>query len=132
MSRKKQFTVSFFGRGRLLGIVVADGLKAYPHSTWYDYSDAARKGIRQEHSIAKSGHMDPRGVPSVMRGMANQKSPRPTDVVLTFAYAAGTDRVKVAARRTAQSFILNEKTTKLKDPYFTVARQIVSAIGRMV
>jgi len=132
MSKKKQFTVSFFGRGRLLGIVVADGLKVYPYSRWYDYSDAVRHGIRQEHTIAMSGRMDPRGVPNVIRGMANQKSPRSTDVVLTFAYAAGTDRVKVAARKKAQSFILNEKTTKLKDPYFTVARQIVSAIGRML
>ena len=52
MSKLKPFTVAIRGRGRLLGLVVADGMRAYPKSTWYDYSDAMKRAVAQEHQIA--------------------------------------------------------------------------------
>ena len=67
---KKEFTVSIHGTGRLLGLVVVDGMKAFPKSTWYDYSDAMKRGVALEKQIADSGRMRPGDIPYVRRAVA--------------------------------------------------------------
>lgn len=131
MNTLKAFTVSIQGRGRLLGIVVAEGMRAYPKSTWYDYSKAMRQAITQEHQIATSGRMRLSDVASVRRAVANQKSPRMTDIALEFSVIGDVDRVKIVAGKKTRTFVHNERTVTQRDPFLSMANQIVHTVGQM-
>ena len=132
MNRLKPFTVSIFGRSRLLGLVVSDGLNSYPKSTWYDYSFQMKAAVAAESQIAKSGYMRPEGIKSVRIASGNQASPRKTDVTLKFSSDGETDRVLMAAGRKSRLIVFNERTCRLPSPYYDTSKQIVQAIGQML
>ena len=130
MSNSKQFTVSIYGRGRLLGLVVSEGMRCYPKSTWYDYSDAMKRGVALENQIASSGRMERSGVASVRRAVANQRSPMATDVTIKFSRTQGVDRAQVTIGRQSRSFVHRDTPTARRDSLEKTVAQIVQAIGR--
>lgn len=132
MHKNKVFAVSIYGRNRLLGIVVADGMNAFPKSTWYDYSAQMKAAVDAESQIAKSGYMTRAGIRSARLAKANQKTPRNTDVVLRFSNVREIDKVQITAGRRSQTIVLSERTSTLADPFLDTSKQIIKAIGRML
>jgi hypothetical protein len=132
INKNKPFSVSFFGRSRLLGMVVVDGLKIFPKSMWYDYSAQMKAAIAGENDIANSGYMTPEGVRSTRIAVANQKMLRKTDVVLNFARVGEIEQVKITVGRKFGTFVFDERTSTLADHYNNASKQIVFTIGRML
>ena len=131
MSNSQQFTVSIYGRGRSLGLVVSEGMRRYPKSTWYDYSDAMKRGVALENQIASSGRMERSGVANARRAAANQRSPRATDVTIKFSQSQGVARAQVMIGKQTRSFVHVYKPTAGHDSIEKIVAQIVQAIGRV-
>ena len=130
MNKMKEFTVGLYGRSRLLDIVVVEGMRMYPKSTWYDYSNAMQRAIAQEHQLAASGRMRPEDVAYVRRAVVNQKSPQATDIILNFSLSGNVDQVKIVAGKKTRTFVCNGNTATQRDPFFNIANQVVYAIPR--
>lgn len=132
MKNRTQFTVSIHGRGNLLGMVVVDGLKAFPKSTWYDYSDQMKEAIALEASIANSGRMDPRFVPSVRRATKNQRSHRKTDVCLYFTYTGNIERTRIVVGKRTRVITFDPAKSTHPNPYDDASQKVLKAIGQML
>ena len=131
MSKNATFTVSFSGQGLLLAITVVEGVNTYPKSTWYDYSNAMKQAVKQEQQIAESGYMDPKCIPSVMRAVKNQKSPRATDVHLDFSGSRGASKVKCTAGKRSKVFTFNHQREIDGDALLKLVKRIVKTVGQM-
>ena len=131
MSKRAAFTVSFSGEGLLLNLVVIEGVRAYPRSSWFDYSNAMKRAVKQEHAIAVSGRMDPKCVPSVLRAVKNIKSPRATDVYLEFSSSRTSAKVNITAGRQKRSFVFQYPRGIDGDALLKMVDKIVLCIGQM-
>ncbi len=129
MKKNKNFTVSVFGASKLMGIVITDGTKAYPKSTWYDYSNQVRRAIELEHSLASSGHMRPEDIPSIQKGIANQRSRRKTDVQLYFSASGNIDRVRLEGNKRKRQFLFDFDSADSFDPIFHFVKQVIGHLA---
>jgi hypothetical protein len=109
------FSVTVWGKGRLLGWTITDGMQRFPQSTWFDRSGEIQAFIKREVQLGRSGYLDKEGRELAERAAKNLRKPKQTDVDLHFSSSADRGLVHVVGRRGKRSLSYGYDAASLDD-----------------
>lgn len=106
MTSYKTFSVAVTGKGRFLGMLITDGMKAFPRAQWFDRSDQANSAIQSEVNLGISGLLNQASKAIWGNAQQNLSQPSQTDITLNVQAKGASDQVSIVGRRGKQDIEL--------------------------
>lgn len=106
MASYKTFSVAVTGKGRFLGMLITDGMKAFPRAQWFDRSDQANKAIGNEVNLGIGGLLNQASQAIWGSAQQNLSQPSKTDVTVNVQSRGASDQVSIVGRRGKQEIEL--------------------------